>query len=222
MFLPVSRFTWLLSVVLIGLLRLAPAALAQPEPQIAEALKVAKVSAPLTDDERALAIRLAEQALKENKLFSDQKMYLTEVRANRDTAAEAKGVFERLAVLTYYRYEGDLTIGVYLNLSRGQALATKQLSNLSPPISPQEFLLAKELAFNDPRLKEALGPYRDRLIIEPFISRSGLPQDPLFRHRVVYMLFRTGPTYLLRELRVFVDLTTEKVTIEPVSKNKPM
>jgi Cu2+-containing amine oxidase len=219
---PLSKIIRPLSVVLVLLLWLSRDAVAQRKPDFTDALKVAKVSAPLTNEERTLAVRLAEQALKENKLFTDKKMYLTEARFNRDTASEIKGVFERLALLTYYRYEGDLTIEVFINLTRQQVLAVKQLQKLIPPISPEEFSLAKELVFNDPKLKDVLGPYRDRLVVEPFTSRSESPEDPLFRHRVVYMLFRTGSTYLVPESRVFVDLTAEKVIIKPTPGKEPM
>ena len=194
----------------------------QRKPDFTEALKVAKVSAPLTSEERNLAVKLAVEALKANKLFTDRKMYLTESRFSRDTASEMKGIFERLAVLIYYRYEGDLSIEVFINLTRQRVLAVKQIPNLMPPISGEELALAKEMVFTHPELKDVLGRYRDRLVVEPHTSRSESPKDPLFRHRIIYMLFRTGSTYLIPELRVSVDLTTEKVIIEPAPRRKPM
>jgi len=195
---------------------------AQQKPDFTEALNIAKVSAPLTSEERNLAVKLAEQTLRSKKLFAERKMYLTEARFSRDTGAEVKGVFERLVVLTYYRYEGDLPMEVFINLTRQKVLAVKQLPNLMPPISPEEFALAKDMAFNHPRLKDVLARYRERLVVEPITSRSESPKDPLFRHRVIYMLFRTGSTYLIPESRVSVDLTTERVIIEPAPKRRPM
>jgi len=195
---------------------------AQQKPDFTEALNVAKISAPLTSEERNLAVKLAEQALRSKKLFAERKMYLTEARFSRDTAAEVKGVFERLVVLTYYRYEGDLPMEVFINLTRQKVLAVNKLPNLMPPISREEFALAKDMAFNHPKLKDVLGRYRDRLVVEPIISRSESPKDPLFRHRVIYMLFRTGSTYLIPESRVSVDLTTERVIIGPAPKRRPM
>jgi len=211
-----------LAIGLILFLRLNSYVAAQGKPDFTEALNVAKVSAPLTSEERNLAVKLAEQALRSQKLFTDRKMYLTDAHFSRDTASEMKGLFERLAVLIYYRYDGDLTIEVFINLTRQKVLAVKQLPKVNAPFSAEEFTLAKELAFKDPKLKEVLGPSRDRLIVEPIISRSESPKDPLFRHRVIYMLFRTGSTYLIPESRVFVDLTTEKVIIEPAAGRKPM
>jgi Cu2+-containing amine oxidase len=221
-FVPLSKIICFFSTLLVLVFWLSNDVSAQRKPDFTDALNVARVSAPLTSDERALAVKLAEQALKANKLFTDRKMYLTEARFSRDTASEMKGIFERLAVLIYYRYDGDLTIEVFINLTRQKVLAVKQLPNLMPPISGEEFTLAKEMVFTHPKLKDVLGRYRDRLVVEPHTSRSESPKDPLFRHRVIYMLFRTGSTYLIPESRVSVDLTTEKVIIEPAPRRKPM
>lgn len=197
-------------------------ATAQRKPDFTEALKVARVSAPLTSEEKALAARLAEQALRSKRLFAGRKIYLTDAHMHRDTASERKGVYERLAVLIYYRYEGDLAIQVFINLGRKEVLAVKESSKLMPPISREEFAIAKEMALNHPQLREVLGPYRDRLVVEALTPRSESPKDPFFRHRLVDLLFRVGPNYLLGQSSVLVDLTTEKVIIEPVSKKPPM
>jgi len=197
-------------------------AIAQHKPDFTEALNVAKVSAPLTSEEKALAVKLAEQGLRSNKLFTDKKMYLTDAHIHRNTASEMKGVFERLAVLIYYRYEGDLAIEVFLNLTGQQVLAVVQLPKFIPPISTEEFTLAREMALSHPQVRSVTGPYRDRLVVEAQTSRSESPKDPLFRHRVVYLTFRVGPNYLMRESRVYVDLSAEKVVIEPVPKQMRM
>jgi hypothetical protein len=220
-FVSFSKISVPLSTMLVLLLSLSSFVMAQRKPDFTNALNVAKVSAPLTNDERILAVGLAEAALKSKKLFSDRKMYLTEARINRDTESEMKGVFARLVVLVYYRYEGDLTLQVFMNLDRKQVLAVKQFPKLNPPISVAEVDLAKELAFNHPQLRDVLGPHRDRLVVDALTSRNESPKDPLFRHRVVYLLFRSGSTYLIQS-RVFVDLTTESVIIEPASRKMPM
>jgi Cu2+-containing amine oxidase len=194
----------------------------QNKPDFTQALKVAKISAPLSGEESTVAVRLAVEALKSKNLFSDKKMYLTEARIIRDTAAEIKGVFERVAVLTYYRYEGDLPIEVFINLARKEVLAVKPQPKLVPPLSREEFDLAREMALNNPEIQAALGRDRDRLVVEPITARSESPKDPLFRHRYVYLMFRVGPKYVLLNSSVLVDLTTEKVIIEPVAKKAPM
>jgi Cu2+-containing amine oxidase len=166
--------------------------------------------------------RAAKEALKSKKLFTDKKIYLTEARVTRDTAAEMKGVFERGAVLTYYRYDGDLAVEVFINLTRKEVLSVQPQPKLVPPLSREEFDLAREMALNNPQIQAALGRDRDRLVVEPITSRTESPKDPLFRHRYVYLMFRVGPKYVLLDSTVLVDLTTEKVIIEPVAKTRPL
>jgi Cu2+-containing amine oxidase len=221
-FVPLSKLIRSISTVLVLLLWVSSDAVAQRKSDFTEALDVAKVSAPLTSEERTLATRLAEQALKSNRLFTDRKMYLTEARIHRDSASEERGVFERMAVLTYYRYEGDLSIQVFINLAGQRVFGVKQFPNFPPPLSADEYELAKELALSHPQLKDELAPSSDRLVVEALTTRSGSPQDPLFRHRVVYLLFRVGQRYLIQQWMVFVDLTTEKVILKPVPRRMKM
>jgi hypothetical protein len=165
---------------------------------------------------------LAEQSLKAAGLFTERKMYLTETYVSRDTAAEMKGVFDRRVALVYYRYQGDLSIRILIDLNRGRVLEVKQLPHVFAPISTEESEFAKKLAFNDPRLNTILAPYGDRLVVEVLTVRTTLPKDPLFGHRTVLLLFRSGSTYLIRQSKVLVDLTAEKVIIEPLPARSSM
>jgi hypothetical protein len=188
---------------------------AQRNPDFNEIFKVAGVSAQLTEEERALAVRLAEQALRSNRLLPDRKTFLTSTQTHRDSESEKKGVFERRAVLTYYRYAGDLGIRVYVNLARRRVTNVEQIPHFPAPLATEEFRLATELALNHPELKKHLEPLRDRFIVEAVMTRSPSAEDSLFRHRVVNLLFRVGPHYLTRLGAVWVDLTTERVIIKP-------
>lgn len=221
-FLTVLRVARIVGAIVSITLVVASDMTAQRKPDFTEVLKVARVSAPLTREERALAVRLAEQALRSNRLLTSRKIYLTEARIHRDSASEKRGVFERLAVLTYYRYEGNLSIQVFINLARQRVFGVKQLPNFSPPLSIDELNLAKQLAFDDPQLKSELAPYRDRLVVEALAAQSESPRDPFFRHRVIHLLFRVGSRYLIRQRLVFVDLTTEKVIIKPAPQTMRM
>jgi hypothetical protein len=187
----------------------------QDELSFNEMLKVARASAPLTVEERALAVRLAEQGLRSNKLLPEKKTFLTMVQTHRNGEAEKKGVFERHALLTYYQYAGDVGILVYVNLVRQRMIKVEQLPSFPAPFAPEEFQRAREIALNHPQLTKVLEPYRDRLTVEALLTRSHKPRDPLFRHRLAYLLFRVGPRYLTAQGEVLVDLTTETVIIQP-------
>jgi Cu2+-containing amine oxidase len=206
-----------LLVVVLALLAVSSDAAAQTQPSFGDALKVAAVSAPLTPEERALAAKLTEQALRSASLWTTTKMYLVEALPQRDSAAEAAGTYERMARLTFYRYDGALTIAVVVNLARQQVTAVNRLPNFEPPFSAEEYALARTLVFADPQVSEALAPFRDRVIVEPITSRHDSPADPLFRHRVVYFFFHVGPRYVPHDRLVLVDLTTQTVILQPVS-----
>lgn len=151
------------------------AARAQERPDFSEMLKVASAAAPLKADERALAIRLAGESLRASKLLPDKKTFLTEAKTHRNTEAEQKGLFERHALLTYYRYAEDLSILVYVNLVRQRVIRVEQIPHFPAPLAPEELQRASELALNHPLLKEVLEPYRDRLTVEALLTRSPTP-----------------------------------------------
>jgi Cu2+-containing amine oxidase len=204
-----------LCYIIILILFMSGEAMSQQTPDLTELVKVAKVSEPLTKEERTLAIKLAEPALKANKLLPDRKTFLTSVEVSRDGEAEKRELFERNAVLTYYRYAGDLGIRVYINLARQRAVNVEQLPHFPAPLALEELRLARELVLNDPRFKSDLESLKEMLTVEVVLTRIYTPTDPLFQHRVVHLLLRVGPHNLTRYGTIIVDLTTEKVTIIP-------
>jgi hypothetical protein len=191
------------------------AAGAQEAPDFGEMMKVARASAPLNGEERAAAVALAEQALRSNRLLPDRRTFLTWAETYRDTVAERRGSFERGALLTYYRYDGDVALHVYVNLVRRRVTNVERLAHHPTPLAPEELRRARELALEHPELKKAFDPYRERLVIEPLSTGVPSPKYPLFGHRLVYLLFRVGARYLTAQGEVLVDLTTEKVIIRP-------
>lgn len=186
---------------------------AQEKPDLTEMLKVARVSTSLSGDERTLAIRLAEQALRSNKLLPDRDTFLTLAQTHRNIEAEKKGVFERYALLIYYRYAGDLGILVYVNLANRRVAAVEQIPHFPAPLAPEELQRARELALNHPQLRKLLAPYLDRLTVESHLTKIPTPKDPRFGDRLVHLLFRVGPRYLTEQGLVLVDLTTREITI---------
>ena len=187
---------------------------AQSLPDLTEVLRVAKVSAPLTAEERAIAIQRAEESLRAKKLLPDRKTFLTFVQTHRNATLEKKGIFERHALLTYYRYAGDVGILVYVNLTRQKVESVEQLPHFLAPLAPAELARARELVLSEPRLRNVLQPLRDQLTIEALLTRIPDPKNPLFGHRLVHLLFRVGPRYLTAQGLVLVDLTTEQVIIQ--------
>lgn len=206
--------------VLVLILSMCGEARTQEQPDFTEMLKVARVSTPLTGEERALAVRLAEQALRSNKLLPERKTFLTSVQTHRNGEAEKKGSFERHAQLTYYRYAEDVGILVYVNLVRQRVIKVEQIQRFPAPFAPEEVQRARTLALNHPQLRKVLEPYRERLTVEVLLMRSPDRRDPRFRHRLAYLLFRVGPRYLTAQGEVLADLTTETLIIQPAQERR--
>ena len=167
----------------------------------------------LTDAEREIAAELAAQAIDRYGLRTTGPLYLVRVEWYRDKNAEEKGDIDRKAIVTHYRYNGDLAILTTVNISRQEIMEVDSVPHLATPLSTEEFNIARDMALSDARVKRGLGDYKDKIEVEALVSRTVLREDPLFGHRVVRLLFRVGRDYLSEPI-VYVDLTSEKVIIE--------
>jgi hypothetical protein len=160
----------------------------------------------LTAEERALAFRLAEEAVR--PLRTRAPMYLVASELIRPKGNEA-----RQALVTHYRYEGDLAVLTTVDFGRRSVVALDTVPHLVVPIVPAEVERARDLALADPRVSRVVEPYRNELQVEAIQSRAASAADPLFGHRVVRLLFRVRRGWLDDPL-VHVDLTAGRVLVE--------
>lgn len=172
----------------------------------------------LTQAEQEIAVELSGQYIEHNRsntqrAESIEPSYVTRVELYRDKEAEAKRISNRQALVTRYRYDGDLTILTIVDLTSREVTRVDSIPHLPTPLSPEEFEMAKDMALTNPEVEAALAPYIEQLEVEPLVSRTFSEQDPLFGHRVVRLLFRVGRNYLTKPT-VTVDLTAKKVIVE--------
>jgi Cu2+-containing amine oxidase len=163
----------------------------------------------LTSTEERKAMTLAEQSIDaERYRLTGKRLYAVSAEVFRDKEAEdAKGL-ERQALVTHYQYEGDVAIFTVVNITQSAVMNVERVPHAPVPLSQEEFVEAKQLALADPEIRDALRPYKDRLTIDPLVTRTSSEKDPLFGHRVVSLLFRVGSDYLVTP-QVMVDLTSE-------------
>lgn len=166
----------------------------------------------LTPEERELAARVAAEAIEERGLLTAAPLYLVDLELVR-TKLEEAGAPVRQALVTHYRYEGDLAILALVDLGAPQAVQIDTVAHLPVPLAPEELENARRLALGNPEVREALTPYRGQVEVEPLLSRAAAETDRFFGHRVVRLLFRVPTGYLDAPI-VYVDLTTEEVVIE--------
>lgn len=165
----------------------------------------------LSPDERRLAAEIASQTDTLRAFAGGERVYLTEVEFFRDK--DEVGGEARRALVSHYRYRGDVTLLTEVDLKSRSVVRQESLAHVPTPLSNEEFERAKQLALADPEVLQAIAAHRNRLKIEPLVSRAS-EGDSLYGHRVVRLLFRVGVDYLTRPI-VHVDLTAGRVLTEP-------
>jgi len=118
-----------------------------------------------------------------------------------------------LALVTLYQYSGDVTIRQVVNLDNGAVVGEARAERQTPPLAPVEVELARGLALADPRIATVVAPFANRLGVEALVASTSDRNDPLYGHRVAYLLFRTPEGYLANIGEVFVDLTTARLEV---------
>ncbi len=200
-----------LAAVSIGLLLIGfshlPAQQVEPSRQ-----EVQRPQDALTPAERELAGRIALEFVRENQLLTVGQVFLVDVelvRAKEGTLDPAA----RQALVTHYRYDGDLALLTLVDLAREVGVSVDTVRHLAVPLSETEFENARRLALADDRLARILAPYESELRVEALLTQAQSTDDPWYGHRVVRLLFHVGTGYL-DEPVVYVDLTAEDVIIE--------
>ena len=206
--------TLLLTVGVLVVLTTSACATATREQALSVEERTALAGDELTPEERTLAGQVADRALRARQLITDtRRVYLVRVEWLRDKEAESRGVADRKALVTHYRYDDDAALVTVVDLAQRTAVQVDTLPHLPTPLATEEFTRARDLALAHPEVKAALTPYGERVTAEALVTRAASREDPIFGHRVVRMMFRVGPDYLTRPI-VLVDLTTGQVTIE--------
>lgn len=167
----------------------------------------------LTEEEERSAETLAETDLRRRGLRGTGRLQQVEADLYRDKEGEKEGAPSRRAMVTHYRYDDDTAIVTFLDLTRQEVIRVEEIPHLPVPLSREEFERARELAFSDEAVRKSLPSGGERPSVEALVVRGESPDDPIFGHRVVRLLFRDGADYL-SEPAVTVDLTNEQVRVE--------
>jgi hypothetical protein len=192
-----------------SLLRLALACLAA-----ALALGPARAGG-LDEEDTATVRRLAEEAIKAKGLYKG-KIYFTQMEVIRD--ASGKKVRHH-ALVTHYRYDGNLGIVTSVDLDRGEVTKVEAVPNLPTSLSPEEAAEAERLARAYPEVAKALARYSNiKVEADTVVTYTIVPGAFGHNHRLVRLFFRHGRDYLLHAPNVDVDLTTGAVRAQSNDK----
>src|SRR5437660_9415892 len=110
----------------------------------------------LSAEENRAITELAEKTLKDKGLWKG-KILRTNTEVVLDDSAKTP---ERVALLTYYRYQGDLGIVVCINIGTKKIISVRSDPHLATSLTAEELAEAEKLARSDVGVKKALAYYK--------------------------------------------------------------
>lgn len=175
----------------------------------------------LTPAEHARAIALAEP---QAAISSASALHpaATSARTSQNrvvvTDVQAVGVdktSERLAVVTSYQYEGNLTINRLVDLNSGRVLEEDSIQNGGARFTNVEQQYARELLMADDRIRRLVEPLGGTAQFTFLLTTTPDPNNPLYGKRVVNVLISTPDGYLTEVPRISINLTDAAVVVGP-------
>jgi hypothetical protein len=167
----------------------------------------------LTQEEYVAATAAAEKALKDQNLWYG-KIYLT----NAEVIFDKRPILpERYALLTYYRYEGDLAILVSIRVDKMSVAKVEPHPHMPTSLASEEISEAEKIARAHPDVKKALARYKhlEKIEVDVNVAQIISAQVPGYQHRVARLFFRDGKrNYLPNVPMVDVDLTIGEVRFD--------
>ena len=174
----------------------------------------------LTPAEHARAIALAEPqaAISSASALHPHSQARTSPNRVVVTDVQAVGVDktnERLAVVTSYQYEGNLTINRLVDLNSGRVIEEDRIQNGGARFTNVEQQYARELLLADDRIRQLIAPLQGQEQFNFLLTTTPDPNSPLFGRRVVNVLISTPEGYLAEVPRISINLTDATVTVGP-------
>ena len=175
----------------------------------------------LSDAEQARAIALAEP---QAAISSPSALHPDNVSArgtpNRVVVTDVQAVGvdktdQRLAVVTLYQYEGNLTVNRLVDLNSGRVVEEDRIQNGGARFTNVEQQYARELLMGDERVRRLIEPLQGRESFNFLLTTTPDPNNPLYGKRVVNVLISTPEGYLTEIPRISINLTDAAVVVGP-------
>jgi Cu2+-containing amine oxidase len=167
----------------------------------------------LTAVESKTVLGLAENALRAQDLWKG-KVFLTNTEVVVDHNADPP---LRYALLTFYRYDGNLAILLLVSLEKMTVTKVTTHPHMPTSLAKEEIAEAQKIANGHPDIQKALTRYKhlDKIEIDTIVAQIIKPDVPGYHHRVARLFFRDGErNYLVGVPMVDVDLTTGEVRFD--------
>jgi Cu2+-containing amine oxidase len=175
----------------------------------------------LTPAEQARAIALAEPSAaisNSSALHPDAVSARTSPNRVVVTDVQAVGVdktSERLAVVTLYQYEGNITVNRLVDLNNGRIVEEDRIEGGGARFTNVEHQYARELLLRDERVRALIAPLQGQEQFNFLLTTTPDPNNPLYGKRVVNVLISTPEGYLTEVPRISINLTDAAVVVGP-------
>jgi hypothetical protein len=119
----------------------------------------------------------------------------------------------RLAVVTTYQYEGNITTNRLVDLDSNTVVSERTSTDVGTPVGSVEADYARSLVLSDARIQELIAPFQGAVDIGLIPTVVTDPSDPLYGKRMVRAVINT-PQGFVTGLHVFVNLSDATVSVQ--------
>lgn len=190
---------------------------------------------PLTPQEKEVAARIASEDARVKELLGAGRQRLIYVDFfalkpdDRSRAEEKDGRAIRIgrhAEVLFYSYQSDQGARVIVDLERRAVSEVSRLDGDLVPLTFDDLVEARDIALRNSDVRGLLGAdsqrfevlrqtsrYDQQPRVEGLRLRTTDPNDPCYKQRCVYLLFRRGRVYV-NTASVIVNLNSQTVRVE--------
>jgi len=190
---------------------------------------------PLTDTERQLAERIANEDVRVRELAGKERVRLVYVElANVKFGKESDSddaPAGRFAEVLQYRYDNDSGVLTLVDLQRRAVRDVERVEGSAVPLTREDLEDAVKLALDSGEVRALLGREASQYVVPPPSAKENPPyairallvhshaeKDPCFRHRCVHLFFQQRTAYLTDS--AIVDLTERRVSIQKGARDE--
>jgi hypothetical protein len=119
----------------------------------------------------------------------------------------------RLAVVTTYTYEGNITTSRLVDLDTNAVVSERTSTDVGTPVGAVEADYARSLLMSDERILQLIAPFQGAVDIGLIPTVITDPSDPLYGKRMVRAVINT-PQGFVTGVQVSVNLTDATVNVQ--------
>jgi hypothetical protein len=120
---------------------------------------------------------------------------------------------QRLAVVTTYQYEGNITTNRLVDLDNNSIVSERTSTDVGTPVGAVEADYARSLLMGDSRVQQLIAPFQGAVDIGLIPTVIADPSDPQYGKRMVRAVINT-PQGFVTGLHIFVNLTDATVNVQ--------